>query len=156
MAKVDQYILRSGVGVYMGALTAGVAPAALAGYDKIAHIQGNVQINDQRNTVTVKEFDSSLTAFDLQFVDGRNGSISHNLNLVPGDPEHQALLDNYDNATTFALCIVMSDGKATANKIIRTYEVQIQNLPLTLNESGVSTGQITYLIQDKITNPTGT
>ncbi len=154
MAKVDQFIRRGGVTVYIADLTAGAAPAAITGYTDIAHIQGNVQINDQRGTVTVKDFDTDEDAFDLQYTDGRTGSVSHNLNLVPGDTEHQLLLTNYKANKVFALVVVAANGDGTA-RLVDAYEVQIQTFPRTYNESGVATGQITYLIHDEITAPTG-
>lgn len=156
MAKISDFIRRDGVTLYMGALTAGEAPTALTGYTEITHIQGNLQINDSRNTITVKDFGTDYTSFDLQAVDGRTGSISHNLNLVPSDVQHQALKTNYENATPFALLIVAKDGKGTGGgKYVDAYEVQIQTFPRTYNESGVATAQITYMINGLITPPTG-
>lgn len=153
MARVDGFIRRGGVTVYIAPLTAGAAPATLAGYTDVAHIQGNVAINDSRGTVTVKDFDTDEDSFDLQYTDGRTGSVTHNLNLVPGDTEHQLLRTNYKANAVFALLIVAEDGTG-ANSFTDAYEVQIQTFPRTYNESGVATGAITYLIHDEITPPT--
>lgn len=154
MARVDGFIRRGGVTVYIADLTAGAAPTALTGYTDVAHIQGNVTINDQRGTVTVKDFDTDEDAFDLQYTDGRTGSVAHNLNLVPGDTEHKLLIANYKANKVFALLIVAEDGTGN-NSLVDAYEVQIQTFPRTYNESGVATGAITYLIHGEIAAPTG-
>lgn len=156
MGKVDKYVRRTGVTLYMAALTGGTAPTALTGYTEIAHIDGDININDQRGTVTVRSFNDSMDSFDLQYVDGRTGTITHGVHLVPGEPEQLALIDNYDNGTVFAVCLVARDSQAVANKFVRTYEVQLSTLPLNFKLSGVSSGSLTYLIHDKIANPTGT
>jgi len=156
MARKDKFITREGVTVYIAPLTAGAAPAALSSYTEVAHIQGSVTINDQRGTVTVKDFDTDADAFDLQYTDGRTGTVTHNLNLVPSDTQHQALKTRYKNNDIFALVIVAKDSQGTPTGFIDAYEVQIQTFPRTYNESGVATGAVTYIIHDEITAPTGT
>lgn len=155
MARKDKFITREGVTVYIAALIAGVAPAALTGYAEVAHIQGSVTINDQRGTVTVKDFDTDADAFDLMYTDGRTGTITHNLNLVPSDTQHQALKTRYKENDTFALLIVAKDSQGTPTGFIDAFEVQISTFPRTYNESGVATGSITYIIHDELTAPTG-
>lgn len=150
---VRQFIRRSGVTVRYATATGSGVPA-LADFDEIAHLQGQLTVNDSRNAVTVRDFDSNEVTFDLQYVDGRTGSVTFGLNLVPSDAIHQALKTDYDTAAVGYLWVDASDGKATASKFTEAFVGQIQTFPRNYNQDNVATGNLTFLIQDTFTPPT--
>lgn len=152
---VRQFIRRSGVSVkYASAPAGGAAPTNLAAYSEIAHIEGNVTVNDQKNVVTVKEFSTQRSQFDLQYTDGRTGSIAIMLNLVPSDTGFTALRTDYQAGTLGYLMITANDEKATPNGLKFDYIVECSQFNVTLNQDNVATGSLNFVIQDVFTRPT--
>lgn len=150
---VRQFIRRQGVVVRYATAAAGGAVPALAAFHEIAHLQGQLTVNDSKNTVTVRDFDSDASSFDLQYPDGRTGSVTWALNLVPGDAEHQRLLTDYEEGNVGYLWVDAADGNGTA-RFTEAFVGQIQTFPRTYNQDNVATGSLTFLIQDTFTPPT--
>lgn len=149
---VRQFIRRQGVTVRYATAPAGGAAPAFADYHEIGHIQGNLTVNDQKNTVTVRDFDTDATAFDLQYADGRTGSVTFGLNLVPGDAEHKRLKTDYAAGNVGYLWVDAVDGLGT-NRFTEAFIVTLQTFPRTYTQDNVATGNVTFLISSEYTPP---
>lgn len=143
MASIRDYVRRSGVTVAYAPYGTGDAPGTFA---EIGHITGDVSISDSRNMVTVREFSTDRKSFDLQYGDGRTGSVSLTLNLVPSDAGFQALKDDYENGDEGFLYIRGFDEKGTPTGVEYRLNVMVQTFPVTFRQDGVASVQVTFAI----------
>ena len=104
------YIRRSGVAI---------AYAREGGpFFEIGHISGDISISDDKNFVEVREFGTSRNAYTMNFVDGKSGSVSFQLNLVPTNSAFQAL--RADNEAGEHADFVAGQERADQNHALHT------------------------------------
>lgn len=138
MASITSLVKRDGVTIKTSPVSG--TPT----WTTVANINGNVSISDSRNTVTVRDFSSPYTDYDLQFVDGRTGTVTLNLNLAPGDTGFVDLKSAYENNSPRYLYVSAQDEAGTPNKMEYKFETLIQNFSVTLNQDNVAQVAVTF------------
>lgn len=149
--KPTNYVRRKGVRVMLSPDQA--TPAFVTIKD---HISGSVTINDSRNTVTVREFGTDYSDFDLMYTDGRTGTVSLTVNMVPSDPGYDAIYDLYQANGYGLLFIEALDENTTPTGHTWKYNVQVSQFNATLNVDNVSQVSVTFIINSlgTFTTPT--
>ena len=150
--SISDYVRRAGVTIAYAPTTAGVAGT----FAEIGHISGDVSINDSRTMVTVREFGTARTQFDLQYADSRTGSVGFSLNLVPSDAGFIALKADYEDGDEGFLYIAGMDEKGTPTGITYKLAVTIQQFNVQFRQENVAMVQINFAITGTATFTTPT
>lgn len=140
---IKDYVRRSGVIVAYAPYGASDAPGTFL---KIGHISGDVQVNDSRTMVTVREFGTSRTQFDLQYADSRTGSVGLSVNLVPADASFILLKNEYEAGNEGFLYITGVDEKGTPTSITYKLTVTNQQFNAQFRQENVAMVQINFAI----------
>ena len=139
------YIRRSGVAIAYAresSTTAGTPGT----FFEIGHISGDISISDDKNFVEIREFGTSRNAYTMSFVDGKSGSVSFQLNLVPTDSAFQALrADNEADAEGY-LYIRAYNELGTPTGFEWKFRVILSGMPVTLAMGGVATANLNFRI----------
>ncbi|EYB69048.1 hypothetical protein DEIPH_ctg011orf0012 [Deinococcus phoenicis] len=147
------YVRRKGVRVLYAPEAAG-APGTFTTIKD--HISGNVSINDTRQTQTLREFGTDYGDFDMTWAEGRSGTVSLTINMVPSDPGYDALHDAYEANSYGYLFIEALDELATPTGHTLKYAVQLSQFNVTLNMDNVAQVAVTFVIQGVATFTTPT
>lgn len=147
-ARPSAYVRRKGVRVLFAPEVAGAPGTFVTIKD---HISGSVTVNDSRSTQTVREFGTGYSDFDLTYSDGRSGTVSLTVNLVPTDPGYAALRAAYEANSYGYLFIEGLDESATPVGDTYKFGVQLSQFNVTFNTDNVSQAAITFVINGTAT-----
>ncbi len=102
-----------------------------------------ININDSRGTQTITDFDTVASAIADQITEGRTVSISWTSNLVTDDDGFEAIEEAY-NADELVWLKIEATAIDGVTKKTWGYLGFINQLNVTLNESGVAEGSFTF------------
>ena len=113
---------------------------------EIGHISGDISISDDKNFVEVREFGTSRNSYTMNFVDGKSGSVSFQLNLVPTDSAFQALRADNEADAEGLLYIRAYNELGTPTGFEWKFRVILSGMPVTLAMGGVATANLNFRI----------
>lgn len=139
------YIRRSGV-ILAYARESGTTSGTPGTFREIGHISGDVQISKNKSRTTIREFGTSRTTYDLQFVDGKTGNVNFTLNLVPTDLVFQDMKADDESEDEGFLYIQAFNELGTPTGLEYKFRGNIDMSQITLPMSGLATGTLSFII----------
>ncbi len=147
--SVQKLIRRSGVKLSIAAekaLTPGTPDTPVS----VGRPKQAININDSRGTQTITDFDTAAAAIADQITEGRTVSVSWTSNLVTDDAGLVLLETAYNDDELVWLKIEATAIDGTTKKTWG-YVGFINQLNITLNESGVAEASITFAASELYT-----